>query len=103
MPGDRIVINKGAMAELAVSDDMAGIVRDTTEEVRGKAQGIAPVSRSGSHGRRPGYLRANIRTKYGRDRESVYGDVTTNARTPKGFPYGKYIEGIRPYIKPAAE
>lgn len=68
-----------------------GIVRD--------AQRDAPVSNTGSHGRPPGYLRANIRMREGVQSEGPYVLITTDARTPDGFRYGAYWQRRRPYLR----
>jgi hypothetical protein len=99
----RVVIRKGAMEELARSDGVAHALVGRAQSVQQRAQGNAPVSASGSHGRQSGYLRSNIRIKYAKDDKSAYADVVTTARTPAGFPYGRLQEQRHPYLKPAIE
>jgi hypothetical protein len=98
-----VILRKKEIEELAKTSDMAQVMVDRANEVATTAKGNAPVSKAGSHGRRAGYLRANIRTKWARDQTSVYADVITAARTPKGYPYGRRQEQLQPYLKPAIE
>jgi len=97
----RVVINKRAIEALASTNEVAKVLVDRATDIQGRAQADAPVSPTGSNGRRPGYLRANIRVKYGKDARSGYADVRTVARTPRGFPYGRLQEQRQPYLKPA--
>lgn len=99
----RVVIRKGAMEQLAQTNEVAGAIVDRAKMVQTKGQAKAPVSAAGSHGRPSGYLRRNIRIKYAKDGKGAYADVVTTARTPEGFPYGRMQEKTRGYLKAAIE
>jgi len=99
----RVVLRKKAIDALARSDEMAAIMLNRSNDVVVRGRAAAPMSPKGSHGRKPGYLRANIRTKWARDTVSVYADVSPEARTPpasagsrgfgkRGFRYGRFWE-----------
>jgi len=98
-----VALRKKEIEALALSDGMVTIIVERAEEIVPKVKGFAPVSASGSHGRKQGYLRANIRTRYARDAQGVFADVVTQARTPNGFPYGRRQEQLKPYMKKAIE
>lgn len=58
-----------------------------------------PVSQDGSNGRPAGYARDRIHVERGRDAESPYRDVGSDAETPEGFPYPLALElGTRPHV-----
>lgn len=103
MAKNKVILRKKEITELAKTSEMAQVMLDRAKEIVTAAKGNAPVSAAGSHGRRAGYLRANIRAKWARDNESVYADVITAARTPKGYPYGRRQEQLQSYLKAAIE
>lgn len=53
------------------------------------ARAAAPISRKGSHGRKPGYLRSKIGTYVGEDSVSMYVDVVTRAQDKHHNYYGR--------------
>jgi hypothetical protein len=58
------------------------LVRSANKVVR-RARAIAPRSKTGSHGRQPGYMARRIyRTRVRRDRYGPYVDIIAGARTP---------------------
>lgn len=69
--------------------------------VQARARNLAPHSKSGSHGRAAGYLQRKITLTIRNGRNGAYARLSTEARTPKGFPYGALQNKRRPYIKPA--
>ncbi|GAA3027244.1 hypothetical protein [Streptosporangium longisporum] len=77
------------------------LARDAETVARGMRR-RAPVSRDGSHGRPPGYMRSKIGWSMHRDELGLYADIGTTARTPDGDPYPLYVEyGTRPHtIRP---
>lgn len=57
-----------------------------------------PVSEDGSNGRPAGYARDRIHVERGRDAESPYRDVGSDAETPDGYPYPIGLElGTSPH------
>lgn len=51
-----------------------------------------PVSADGSNGRPAGYARDRIHVERGRDAESPYRDIGSDAETPDGYPYPLGLE-----------
>ncbi|MEU9888009.1 hypothetical protein [Sphaerisporangium sp. NPDC051011] len=102
--GFRIDFNEREMDQLLRGKD-GPVARDLARKGEIVTQGAkrrAPVSKSGSGGRRPGYLRSKIAWELGRDALGLYVDIASPARTVDGQPYGLFVEvGTRPHtIRP---
>ena len=80
------------------SDKMRALVRLARPYVA-KARAAAPRSRTGSHGRAPGYLARGVTLRVGQDSNGIFLDIVATARTPKGFPYGRLWEQRKRYIR----
>jgi hypothetical protein len=62
------------------NDPAAKLLMAQARIVAANARALAPVSRKGSHGRKPGYLRSNIVAYVGKDAQGLYSGVATRAR-----------------------
>lgn len=62
----------------------------------------APMSETGSDGRPPGYLRSQIKMREGEMAVGPYVQISTTARSPRGFRYGAYWQRRRPYLRAGA-
>lgn len=62
------------------------------QRVEQAAKQRAPVSRDGSHGRPPGYLRDHITHQVTGDADGLRVDIISAATTPEGYPYGLGVE-----------
>lgn len=85
------------------------------QRVAASARRRAPISPTGSHGRRPGHLRGEIRFEVHHDVRGVYVDILSPARTgdARNFPYGaaqnvEFLRGAHggrikttPHLQPA--
>ena len=78
------------------------LIRRHGAAIRDAARARAPRSKTGSHGRQPGYMASQITESEGRDARGFFVQITTEARTPKGFPYGSMEELTAPYLLPGA-
>jgi hypothetical protein len=97
----RLVFNEREVEELlrgpngAVARMMAAKAEVVAEGQRRRC----PVSRDGSHGRPPGYMRSKIGWAMYRDERGLYFEAGSSARTPDGKPYPLYVEyGTRPHV-----
>lgn len=94
------------------------IVKDASNPVLQKAKSLAPVSKSGSHGRAPGELRNSLEAGFERAKinKRVINIRSKKGRAvdEKGRPYSQFIEygrakgkrGIvqpKPFMRPAIE
>lgn len=78
------------------NDPAAKLLLEQARVVARNAQALAPVSRKGSHGRKPGYLRSNIVAYIGKDSQGLYSGVATRARAKgKGRAYYGRIQNQR--------
>src|SRR6266705_4246833 len=94
----QVVLHPEGFLELARSPGFTAELRRVGEIVRANAANKAPTSKAGSHGRRPGYLRSQIKVLSRVDTLGAYADIVTEAATPKGFRYGTYWEHRRHYL-----
>lgn len=78
------------------NDPAAKLLLSQARIVANNARALAPVSRKGSHGRKPGYLRSNIVAYVGKDSQGLYSGVATRARAKgKGRAYYGRIQNQR--------
>lgn len=97
----RVKVNQDTLKRLKSSPEWVRELTKQAEPLRRAAVRRAPQSEKGSHGRPSGYLRANIRIRAGRRADGAYVRVVTEARTPKGVPYGIIQQKRRQYIRPS--
>jgi hypothetical protein len=98
--GGRLVWNDKEVEHLLHSKDgpTGRMLGHKAEIVTQGAKRRAPVSPSGSGGRRPGYLRSKIGWHLGKDEDGLFADIASPATTPKGAPYGLFMElGTKPH------
>lgn len=96
----RFIFNERELRDLLEDEDgpVGRYLARCGEIVTQGAKRRAPVSRRGSLGRSPGYLRSKIHWKFGRDQLGMYVDILSPALTPQGAPYGLFMEvGTRPH------
>lgn len=79
----KIVLDEDALnAFIATKTSPVGkFVYKNAKRVERGSKAAAPVSKSGSHGRPPGYLRSRIGTFLSQDSEGPYADVVTRAKS----------------------
>lgn len=98
-----------AIDEFARSAPVARTLVTYGQRVNQAAKKFAPVSPHGSHGRRSGYGRSQIRMRPGQDGTGPYVDVLSPATTPRSAPYMFFQEvGTRkmvaqPHLRPALD
>jgi hypothetical protein len=68
-------------------------------DVQAAARRNAPVSKTGSHRRKPGYLRSRIGLYIGQDETSMYVDVVTRAKDRHGNYYGRIVNQRDRYLE----
>jgi hypothetical protein len=86
-------LDEAAIRDLASpAGEVARYLARGAQIVTQSAKRRAPVSPSGSHGRRSGYLRSDIGWVIGHDGDGLYVDVASPARTGDGrdAPYGLF-------------
>jgi hypothetical protein len=99
-----VIVNESAIKEFVNEADgpVATDLKARAEKATRSAIRRAPISAHGSHGRRRGYLRSQIRWRVGRDGKGLYVDIESPARNPRDSkPYGLFQEKRRPYLRPA--
>jgi HK97 gp10 family phage protein len=102
-------LNQAAIDQLLTGQDTARMLVTKGQPVKQAAKRFAPTSPDGSHGRRSGHLRSQIRADLGQDSQGLYIDVSSPATTPTGEPYGLFQEiGTRkmpaqPHLRPALD
>lgn len=87
----RVVVNDKVVTKMWKLKNSPGGIKtlSVARKVMANAKRDAPVSRSGSHGRKPGYLRSKIGLFVGEDATSMYVDVVTRAKDKRGNYYGR--------------
>lgn len=101
MARTRVRVREGAVRQVASGQRAQQFMLRTMLPVQHKARILAPASPNGSHGRAAGYLRRMITLTVRNGRNGAYARLSTEARTPKGFPYGALQNKRKPYIQPA--
>jgi hypothetical protein len=99
----QLTLHDEAIKDIGNGQEALNFALHQLEPVVEAARRAAPVSKSGSHGRSPGYLARNVQTEHGNDSAGLYFDVVSKALAPDGFPYGALQEVRRPYIRPQIE
>lgn len=103
----RTTVRRKAIEELATSEEMIRLLVQVSDPVHARMRVLAPISATGSHGRRPGYLRTRIvmRVKTTVDPDGNLRkariELHSTARTRDGFPYGAEMNRRREYMKAA--
>lgn len=99
-----VIVSPAAVKEFVDKADgpIAQDLRQRAEKATRSSIRRAPISKAGSHGRRRGYLRSQIRWVVGKDARGLYVDIQSPALNPKdGKPYGLFMEKRHPYLRPA--
>jgi hypothetical protein len=99
-----VIVNESAVKEFVDKADgpIAQDLRQRAEKATRSSIRRAPISKAGSHGRRRGYLRSQIRWRVGKDGKGLFVDIESPALNPHdGKPYGLFQEKRHPYLRPA--
>lgn len=95
----RVDVDDAEILALKRSQPIRRVIRSEAMKVLWRARARAPMSETGSDGRPPGYLRAQIKMFMNETPDGPEGVVKTTAKSARGFRYGAYWQRRRPYIR----